>query len=175
MTTARRAWPPLLAGCLGAVLLLATTSCTSRATSRASDAGGRPQKGIASWYGPKFHGRTTANGERYNMMDLTAAHKTLPFGTYVRVVNRENDRSVVVRINDRGPFVRGRIIDLSYAAAKVIGASTSGVVSVEVRIVDRERGATLLAAQKRLISETGLRAWTDGDYRRLEALAAQRT
>ena len=78
---------------------------------------GFTQKGKASWYGKKFHGRKTANGERYDMYGLSAAHKTLPLGTWVRVNNRDNDRTLDVRLNDRGPFVRGRIIDLSYGAA----------------------------------------------------------
>ena len=89
-------------------------------------------KGVASWYGHKFHGRPTASGEIYNMHDLTAAHKTLPLGTYVRVHNLENDRRVDVRINDRGPFVRGRIIDLSYTAANRIGIVGPGTARVEV-------------------------------------------
>lgn len=74
------------------------------------------QSGKASWYGPGFHGRTTANGERYNMHAMTAAHKTLPFGTMVRVINKRNGKSVTLRINDRGPYKAGRIIDLSKAA-----------------------------------------------------------
>jgi rare lipoprotein A len=152
--------------CAALALTLATAACAARTTSGAA---GRPQTGVASWYGPRFHGRTTANGERYNMLDLTAAHKTLPFGTLVLVTNRDTKRSIVVRINDRGPFVRGRIIDLSYAAAKVLGASTTGVVPVQVRVVDRARGEALLEAQRRLIGETGLRPWTESDYRRLEA------
>ena len=83
--------------------------------------GGRyVEEGIASWYGPKFHGRRTASGEVFDMHRLTAAHPWLPFGTIVKVTNLENGLSVVVRINDRGPFVKGRIIDLSYAAAKKI-------------------------------------------------------
>ena len=81
------------------------------------------QTGTASWYGDKFHGRRTANGERYDMYAFTAAHKTLPFGTILRVTNIENNRSILVRINDRGPFVRGRIIDLSRAAAGEIGVT----------------------------------------------------
>ncbi len=90
------------------------------------------QKGVASWYGKKFHGRKTSNGETYNMYAMTAAHKTLPLGTYVRVHNRQNNRSVDVRINDRGPFVRGRIIDLSYSAAKELGIVGPGTASVKV-------------------------------------------
>ena len=83
-----------------------------------SEAKGYKEQGIASWYGKKFHGRKTSSGETYNMYAMTAAHKTLPLGTHLKVVNLNNDEEVVVRINDRGPFVRGRIIDLSYAAAK---------------------------------------------------------
>ena len=90
------------------------------------------QNGIASWYGREFHGKKTSNGEIYNMYAMTAAHKTLPLGTYVRVSNPGNNRSAVVRINDRGPFVRGRIIDLSFAAADDIGIVDSGTAWVEV-------------------------------------------
>jgi rare lipoprotein A len=86
------------------------------------------QRGVASWYGPGFHGRLTANGERFNTNSLTAAHRTLPFGTRVRVTNATTGRSVVVRINDRGPFTRGRVIDLSKAAARAIGVT--GVAQV---------------------------------------------
>ena len=77
-------------------------------------------KGNASWYGPDFHGKLTSNGEIYNMYDMTAAHKTLPMNTIVKVTNKKNDLSVVVRINDRGPFIATRIIDLSNSAAKKI-------------------------------------------------------
>ncbi|NNM72387.1 septal ring lytic transglycosylase RlpA family protein [Enterovirga aerilata] len=83
--------------------------------------GGTLQSGMASWYGPGFHGRKTASGERFNTNDLTAAHRFLPFGTRVKVVNQATGRSVVVRINDRGPFHRGRVIDLSRASAAAIG------------------------------------------------------
>lgn len=90
------------------------------------------QEGLAVWYGPGFHGRRTASGEPYDMHALTAAHPTLPFGTRVRVTNLKNGRSVVVRINDRGPFGGRYIIDLSYAAAKAIGALSATQVRVEV-------------------------------------------
>ena len=90
------------------------------------------QRGLASWYGRDFHGKKTSNGEIYNMYAMTAAHKTLPLGTYVRVYNLENKRSAVVRINDRGPFVRGRIIDLSYSAAKEVAIVGPGTALVEV-------------------------------------------
>ncbi len=90
------------------------------------------QQGLASWYGARFHGRRTASGERFNKYHLTAAHRTLPFNAQVRVTNLQNGKSVVVRINDRGPHIRGRIIDLSYAAARLIGMHQSGVVLVRV-------------------------------------------
>lgn len=95
--------------------------------------GSAPQHGLASWYGPGFHGRLTANGERYDMNELTAAHKTLPFGTQVLVRNPDNGKEVVVRINDRGPFVAGRVIDLSKAAAQAVGID--GVAAVELHVL----------------------------------------
>lgn len=88
------------------------------------------QAGVASWYGPGFHGRKTANGERFNMHALTAAHRTLPLGAQVRVTNTSNGRSVVVRINDRGPYVGQRLIDLSKASAQAIGVSGLAKVSI---------------------------------------------
>ena len=91
---------------------------------------------MASYYGREAHGEPTASGEKFNMNALTAAHKTLPFDTKVRVTNLANNKSVVVRINDRGPFVAGRIIDLSYAAAKRIGMLAAGVTEVEIVVVD---------------------------------------
>ncbi len=96
------------------------------------DSKGFRQRGIASWYGKDFHGKKTSNGEIYDMYAMTAAHKTLPLGTYVQVHNLENNRRVKVRINDRGPFVRGRIIDLSYTAADRIGIVGPGTARVEV-------------------------------------------
>lgn len=94
---------------------------------------GYVEQGIASWYGPKFHGRRTSSGEPYDMYAMTAAHKTLPLPAYVRVTNLENGRSIVVRVNDRGPFVNNRIIDLSYVAAHKLGIVGSGTGLVEVR------------------------------------------
>jgi rare lipoprotein A len=93
---------------------------------------GGVETGLASWYGQEYHGRATSSREIFDMNDLTAAHRTLPFGTNVLVTNLENDRSVVVRINDRGPFVRGRIIDLSYAAARVLGIVGPGTARVRL-------------------------------------------
>ncbi len=94
----------------------------------AETAGRTVQSGRASWYGPGFHGRRTASGETFNTNALTAAHRTLPFGTKVRVVNKNTGKSVIVRINDRGPYAHGRVIDLSKASAQAIGLS--GVASV---------------------------------------------
>lgn len=93
------------------------------------------QVGIASWYGPGFHGKRTANGEIFDMYALTAAHKTLPFNTLVKVVDLDTGRWVVVRINDRGPFVPGRIIDLSYAAAKELGIVEKGLARVGLKVL----------------------------------------
>lgn len=94
------------------------------------------ESGVASWYGHPFHGRPAADGEIYNMYDMTAAHKTLPFGTQVRVHDLDNGQAAVVRINDRGPFINGRIIDLSYAAAKAIGMVGPGIARVQLEIVN---------------------------------------
>lgn len=96
------------------------------------DAQGFREQGIASWYGEPFHGRRTSNGEIYDMHGVSAAHKTLPFGTVVRVRNLDNQRRLDVRINDRGPFVRGRIIDLSFGAARALGVVGPGTAPVEV-------------------------------------------
>lgn len=95
---------------------------------------GYSETGVASWYGKKFHGRKTASGESYNQNAMTAAHKTLPFGTRVRVTNLENKKSVSVVINDRGPFVKGRIIDVSRAAAKKLGMVNSGIARVCIKV-----------------------------------------
>jgi rare lipoprotein A len=94
------------------------------------------QKGVASYYAHEFHGRKTANGERYDMHALTAAHKTLPFNTRVKVVNLDNGKSVAVRINDRGPFAKNRIIDLSLGAAKRIGLIGPGSANVKLIIME---------------------------------------
>jgi len=101
--------------------------------------------GMASWYGPGFHGRRTASGERFNQNAMTAAHRTLPFGTMVRVTNTRNGRSVIVRITDRGPFIRGRIVDLSVGAAQVIDMYSSGVASVRLEVLQRASGGTTVA------------------------------
>lgn len=107
---------------------------------------GYRERGIASWYGPKFHGKRTSSGEPYDMHAMTAAHKTLPLPSYVRVRNLENGRSAVVRVNDRGPFVKNRLIDLSYSAANALGIVATGTGLVEVEAID-PRAPTEVAAR----------------------------
>jgi len=109
------------------------------------------QEGTASWYGRKYHGRKTSNGETYNMYDHTAAHKTLPFHTIVRVVNQDNGKSTTVRINDRGPFIKGRIIDLSKRAAQDIGLDVSGLARVRIYL-EGNPGATPSGIQSKPIA-----------------------
>lgn len=116
---------------------------------------GYKEQGHASWYGTKFHGRRTANGEVYNMYAMSAAHKTLPLPSYAKVTNMENGRSVIVRVNDRGPFVPGRIIDLSYTAAQKLGYIDKGVARVEVVAIDPD---TLPAANQTLAMEKDVAA-----------------
>lgn len=93
-------------------------------------------EGICSYYGPKFHGKRTASGEKFDMYQLTAAHKTLPFATRIKVINLDNGKSVIVKINDRGPFVKGRILDLSYAAAKKIDMINQGTARIRIDVME---------------------------------------
>ena len=125
-----RVGPALLT--LGVALLLLATACR---TQRPYPPPGGTERGIASWYGEPFQGRQTASGEIFDTYELTAAHRTLPFQTLVEMVNLDNGRRVVVRINDRGPFVRGRIVDLSYAAARRIDMVGPGTARVELRVL----------------------------------------
>ena len=117
--------------------LLLVAGCATSPSARRGDR----ERGIASWYGPGFHGRQTANGETYDMNAMTAAHKSLPFDTVVEVRNRDNGRRTRVRINDRGPFVRGRIIDLSRAAAEALAMIGPGVARVELTVVRQTKSA----------------------------------
>lgn len=122
------------------IMMLWTVACTPapRYTShtRGSKPGEKTMTGVASYYGKGFHGKKTANGEVFDMNDLTAAHKTLPFGTTLRVTNLDNNRTVEVRINDRGPFVKNRIIDLSYGAAKRIDMIGTGTARVKLDVLN---------------------------------------
>ena len=107
------------------------------AAAKAPETSGRfVQEGMAAWYGTKFNGRKTASGERFNMHTCTAAHRTLPFNSLVKVTNLKNKASVVVRINDRGPFVKSRIIDLSRAAARKIGLDKTGTAPVRIELAE---------------------------------------
>jgi len=109
------------------------------------------EQGGASWYGNKFHGHLTSNGERYNMFAMSAAHKNLPLPSYVEVTNLENNKKIIVRVNDRGPFHEGRIIDLSYAAAKKLDMLQAGTAQVEIKLLhfDRDDNLTLLSEEKK--------------------------
>jgi rare lipoprotein A len=134
--------PSLSRAGLGGLLIVAclAAACAGR-KGAVTVPGGTPgakahERGTASWYGRKFHGRKTASGERYDMHEMTAAHRSLPFGTVVQVVRLDSGEAVVVRINDRGPFVDGRIIDLSYAAAAEIDMVRDGVAQVELYLLD---------------------------------------
>lgn len=115
--------------------VLSTIGCSAnrRPQSLPDSSGLKPlEKGTASWYGPKFHGRRTANGERFDMNELTAAHPSLPFGTLLEVRNVRNGKTVKVRVNDRGPFSKSRIIDVSFAAARELGLVLSGTAPVQL-------------------------------------------
>jgi len=121
---------------------------------------GQTMKGISSWYGPNFHGKRTSNGEIYNMNARTAAHKTWPMDTMVKVTNLQNGKSTIVRINDRGPFVRGRIIDCSYRAGKELGLDKMGIAKVSLEVVGfagRVQSSATIAHRKRTNTETRVR------------------
>lgn len=146
--------PPLVARVTAAASLAVFASCSSaekkvrppkephRAEAPTSAAREIPRRGQASWYGKSLHGRRTASGERFDMNALTAAHRTLPFGTRVRVTELKGGKSVEVRINDRGPFARARIIDISFAAAKALGIVSTGTASVEITVLSAREDAT---------------------------------
>jgi rare lipoprotein A len=116
------------------------TGCASLSRSPKDYNAGYRERGVASWYGEPFHGRRTANGEVYDMYGLTAAHRVMPLGTRVKVTHLHNGNSVVVRVNDRGPFIRGRILDLSYEGARVLGMIESGTAPVEIEVIESRGG-----------------------------------
>ena len=141
-----------------------------------SSAAGYRERGVASWYGRKFHGRKTSSGEVYDMHAMTAAHKSLPLPTWARVTNLSNGRAIVVRINDRGPFVDNRLIDLSYAAARALDLVDAGTGLVEVTALDFEApvdvSTTMAAADTQpLYMQVGAFAEHDNARRRLAQLA----
>jgi rare lipoprotein A len=132
----------------GAIALLAfsfllSNACSLVRPSRPILGAERAEVGNASWYGKRHQGKQTASGERYDGYAMTAAHRTLPFGTRLSVTNLENNRSVVVRVNDRGPYVDGRVIDLSLAAARALGITEEGVARVRLQPLDESRGRAL--------------------------------
>jgi len=133
---------------LGSLLVILSASCTIVPV-KVKDYGiGYHQVGMASWYGPGFHGKKTSSGEVFDMHGFTAAHRTMPFGTTLKVRNRENGRWVQVKVNDRGPFVRGRILDLSYGAAKDLDMIGTGTALVEIQVVGRMEDDVRLAREK---------------------------
>lgn len=126
---------PFLTGWVLCAMLI--SGCASSSVYHAPDSFGHVQRGIASWYGPGFHGKLTANGERFDMHAMTAAHKTLPMNSLVHVKNIDTGQTIQVRINDRGPFIEGRIIDLSFEAARRLDIVQQGTARVELRMVSR--------------------------------------
>ena len=132
----------------------------------------RGEVGIASYYGSEFHDQATASGERFDMREMTAAHRTLPFGTRVRVTNLGNGRAAVVRINDRGPFVQGRVLDLSYAAARELRLIGSGMGRVRLQVLPRsDRGVTRLATSRSSIMRRLWRPQTTAPWEPVAARA----
>ncbi|WP_293264567.1 septal ring lytic transglycosylase RlpA family protein [Neptunomonas sp.] len=141
-----------------------------------SSSNGYKERGGASWYGNKFHGHLTSNGETYDMYKMTAAHKSLPIPTYVKVTNLKNGRQVIVRVNDRGPFHKGRIIDLSYAAASKLGMLRSGTAAVEVEAINPvtwNASKVISAPQVSRVSVAQGRALASGSYLQVGAYSAQ--
>jgi len=134
--------------------ILASACSNNRKPAAPPTLGVPVERGIASWYGPKFNGRMTASGERYDMNAFTAAHPSLPFGTRIGVRNTRTGREVVVRVNDRGPYSKNRILDLSYAAAREVGVVGPGTASVEVYLVPATGAPPRFTVQVGAFSET---------------------
>ncbi len=130
-------WQRMIAISILSIFLSMPSSLSAKEISNRHANHAKSMTGIASFYDAKFQGRRTASGERFNNSALTAAHKSLPFGSLVKVTNVRNSKSVVVRINDRGPYVRGRVIDLSKAAAKKIGLSRTGTARVKLEVLKK--------------------------------------
>lgn len=157
--TARKATVLLTAG-LGLML----AACTCLPKGQADLDVGMKERGMASWYGEDFHGWMTASGEIYDMETLTGAHRTLPLGSIVKVTNVENGKQVRIRINDRGPYVSGRILDLSYAAAHRLGMMEGGVSAVSLEVVG-EHGLLSVEdpAEAGDVQLLGLLGWSEGE------------
>ena len=133
---------------MGAMLMVLSIFLLNTPSALAKDAPRFKQSGVASWYGAWHHGKVTANGEAFDMFAMTAAHKTLPLGSLVKVTRKDNGRSIIVRINDRGPYKRRRIIDLSYAAADSLGMKRKGVSRVSIEVVADKDGRLLSETQR---------------------------
>jgi rare lipoprotein A len=141
-------------GIIAAVLLL-SAACSWVPKGEVQLDVGLKDRGVASWYGEQFHGRQAANGELFDMEALTAAHRTLPLGSMVRVVNLANGKHVHVRINDRGPYVNGRILDLSHAAAAYLGMVKGGLSVVQIEVVGDRRPDLLVPSDAQDVLSTG--------------------
>ncbi len=145
--------------------ILLSIACASKKSPTASNqprpvdslvSNGQIIEGHASWYGPGFHGRRTANGEIFNKYDLTAAHKTLPFGTVLEITNPETDKTIRVRVNDRGPFIKGRVLDLSQKAAQELGFMLKGATDVVAKVLVPADIAAATAAAEKMSAERKL-------------------
>lgn len=150
---------------LGVVFCLTLGACSWIPKGETGLDVGIKDRGIASWYGEQFHGKMAANGELFNMEALTAAHRTLPLGSMVRVVNLVNGKHVRVRINDRGPYVGGRILDLSYAAAARLGMVEGGLSVIQLEVIGDHRPDFVLAAEEATPSTPLLLAVRQADER----------
>ena len=153
-----------------ALLLLAACARTMPVRAPAPPVIGAEETGYASWYGHPYHGRRTAGGEVYDMNDLTAAHRTLPMGTRLMVTGLDTGQVVLVRVNDRGPFVEGRILDLSYAAARVLGADRAGVIPVRLQVVGLGDEGSGPATEPRPAAGFAVQVGAFADKSRAEAL-----
>jgi rare lipoprotein A len=138
-----------------------------------STSDGYVERGVASWYGPDFHGGRTANGDTYDMYAMTAAHTTLPLPCHVQVTNLANGRSIVVRVNDRGPFVANRLIDLSYAAARKLDMVRAGTALVEVRAVSTSAPAPVTAGAKPQLDQLYVQVGAFAEQANAERLLAR--
>lgn len=159
---------PLAAACLA----LVSSGCSAHRFEQ--NRPGAVQRGVASWYGGDFHGRRTASGKVYDMHDMTAAHRELPLGSQVEVRNLENGKAVRVEITDRGPFKKGRIVDVSYAAAKELGMLKNGTAKVELQILELGRGPSGPNTATRFTLQVGAFHDPNNAVRLQEELAATR-
>ncbi|MGH7235633.1 MAG: septal ring lytic transglycosylase RlpA family protein [Nitrospiraceae bacterium] len=140
-------------GLILAALSLGISACTCLPKGRADLDVGLKERGMASWYGAYFHGLVTASGELFDMEAFTGAHRTLPLGTVVRVTNVLNGAQVLVRINDRGPYVNGRVLDLSLAAARQLGMVEQGVVAAQLEVIGHQGEGLLLPEDRRMLAQ----------------------